>query len=88
MGELASAIDALGALAADDLFDSSDADLLDRTRALTRARNMIDAELARTVRRAECAQASEHDGLKSMRPWLRTHGLRAFVELIQDYEEG
>jgi hypothetical protein len=73
VGELASAIDALGALAADDLFDSSDADLLDRTRALTRARNMIDAELARTVRRAECAQASEHDGLKSMRPWLRTH---------------
>ncbi|MGY1753833.1 DUF222 domain-containing protein [Blastococcus sp. SYSU D01042] len=73
MGEFASAIDALEALTADDLFDSSDADLLDRTLALTRARNMIDAELARTVRRADCAQAAERDGLKAMRPWLRTH---------------
>ena len=26
--------------------------------------------------------------LKGVGPWLRTHGLRAFVELIQDYEEG
>ena len=25
--------------------------------------------------------------LKGVGPWLRTHGLRAFVELIQDYEE-
>ena len=24
--------------------------------------------------------------LKGVGPWLRTHGLRAFVELIQDYE--
>ena len=74
MGELASTLDALGALAADDLFEHSDADLLDRTRDLVRARNMLDAELARTVRRGELAQAAEHDGLKSMKPWLRTHG--------------
>lgn len=73
MGELASTLDALGALAADDLFELSDGDLLDRTRALARARNMLDAELARTVRRAEFAQAAEYDGLKSMRSWLRTH---------------
>src|SRR3954451_10930936 len=73
MGELASTLDALGALAADDLFASCDADLLDRTRDLVRARNMLDAELARTVRRAEFAQAAEHDGQKSMKPWLRTH---------------
>ena len=26
--------------------------------------------------------------IKGVGPWLRTHGLRAFVELIQDYEEG
>ena len=73
MGELASTLDGLGALAADDLFEFSDGDLLARTAGLVRARNMIDAELARTVRRAEVTQASEHDGLKSMKSWLRTH---------------
>jgi hypothetical protein len=40
---------------------------------LVRARNRIDAELARTARRAELAQAPEHDGLKSMASWLRGH---------------
>ena len=42
-------------------------------RSLVRARNRIDAELARTVRRADLTQAAEHDGLKSMRSWLRGH---------------
>ena len=74
MGELASALDSVGALAADDLFGLSDAALLDRTRDLVGLRNMLDAELARTTRRAELAQAAEHDGLKSMKTWLRTHG--------------
>ncbi len=74
MGELASTLDALGSLAADDLFEHSDADLLDRARDLVRARNVLDAELARVVRRAELAQAAEHDGLTSMKSWLRTHG--------------
>ena len=73
MGELASALDALAGLAADDLHDSCDADVLARTRALVTARNMLDAELARTVRHADTTQAPEHDGLKSMRSWLRTH---------------
>ena len=73
MGELASTLDAIGALASDDLFGLPDADLLDRTRDLVRARNMLDAELARVVRRAELAQAAEYDGAKSMKPWLRTH---------------
>jgi hypothetical protein len=73
VGEFASTLDALGALAADDLFGYSDADLLDRARGLVRARNMLDAELARTVRRAELSQAAEHDGLKSMKSWLRSH---------------
>jgi hypothetical protein len=73
MGELASTLDTLGALAADDLFEYSDADLLDRTRDLVRARNMLDAELGRVVRRAELAQAAEYDGLTTMKSWLRTH---------------
>jgi hypothetical protein len=34
---------------------------------------MLDAELGRVVRRAELAQAAEHDGLKTMPSWLRTH---------------
>jgi hypothetical protein len=73
VGEVTSALDALGALAADDLFQHSDADLLDRTRDLVRARNMLDAELARVTRRAELARAAEHDGLTSMRSWLVGH---------------
>jgi hypothetical protein len=47
--------------------------LLDRVAELVRARNRIDAELARTVRRAELAQAPEHDGLKTIASWLRGH---------------
>ena len=70
MGELQSALDGL---AADDLFMLGEADLLDRTAELVRARNRIDAELTRTVRRAEAIQAPERDGLKSMKSWLRTH---------------
>src|SRR3954470_14602202 len=64
---------ALDGLAADDLFGMSATGLLDRTAELVRARNRIDAELARTVRRAELAQAPEHDGLKTMASWLRGH---------------
>src|SRR3954447_4143799 len=60
-------------LAAEDLFGLSAAGLLDRTAVLVAARNRIDAELARTVRRAELAQAAEHDGLKTMASWLRGH---------------
>src|SRR3954470_9425095 len=64
---------ALDGLAAEDLFGLSAAGLLDRTAVLVAARNRIDAELARTVRRAELAQAPEHDGLKTMASWLRGH---------------
>ena len=48
MGKLSSA---LGALAVEDLFPLSAPELLDRTRELVAARNRIEAELARTVRR-------------------------------------
>src|SRR3954447_12476249 len=64
---------ALDGLAAEDLFGLSAPGLLDRTAELVRARNRIDAELARTARRAELAQAPEHDGLKTMASWLRGH---------------
>src|SRR3954471_22266343 len=64
---------ALDGLAADDLHRLPSAELLDRVAELVRARNRIDAELARTVRRAELAQAPEHDGLKTMHSWLRGH---------------
>ena len=70
MSELRSALDALAAEHLDDLVA---AQLLDRTALLVAARNRIDAELARTVRRAECVQGPEHDGQKSMRSWLVGH---------------
>ncbi len=70
MGELTSALDAL---AADDLHALGSAALLDRTAELVRAVNRMQAELARTVRVAELTQAPEHDGLTSMRSWLRGH---------------
>ena len=70
MGELQSALDAL---AGEDLDGMVAPQFLGRTSMLVRARNRIDAELARTVRRAELAQAPEHDGLKSMASWLRGH---------------
>jgi hypothetical protein len=70
VGELQSALDAL---AADDLHGLTAGQQLDRTGLLVRARNRIDAELARTVRTADLSQAPEHDGIKNMRSWLRGH---------------
>jgi hypothetical protein len=70
VSELQSALDAL---ATDDLDAMVAPQLLDRSALLVRARNRIDAELARTVRRADCTQAAEHDGAKSMAWWLRGH---------------
>src|SRR3954453_10662205 len=70
VGELQSGLDSL---AGDDLHAMTAPELLDRTAVLVAARNRIDAELARTVRRAELAQAPEHDGLKTMQSWLRGH---------------
>jgi hypothetical protein len=70
VGELQSALDALVGEVLDGMVAPQ---LLDRTSMLVRARNRIDAELARTARRAELAQAPEHDGVKSMASWLRGH---------------
>jgi Domain of unknown function (DUF222) len=70
VAELAPVLDGL---AADDLHVLDDGALLARTAELVRARNRIDAELARTVRVADVRQACEHDGLKTMPSWLRGH---------------
>src|SRR3712207_7831733 len=59
--------------AADDLDGLSDGELLEHVRSLVAEQNRIAARLARAVRTAECRQAAEHDGLKTMRSWLRTH---------------
>ena len=70
MGEVNSALDAL---AADDLFEFSDGQVLDRTAELVALQNRVAAELSRTVRHAALTQAPERDGLKSMRSWLIGH---------------
>ncbi len=70
MGELQSTLDGL---ADDDLFALGAAELLARVQDLVAARNRIDAELARVVRRSELSEAPEHDGLTSMASWLRGH---------------
>jgi hypothetical protein len=72
-GVVSELLSALDALATDDLDGVAAPQLLDRSALLVRARNRIDAELARTVRRADCVQASDHDGIKSMASWLRGH---------------
>jgi hypothetical protein len=71
VGELASALDGL---AADDLPGMVAPLLLERLGELLRAQNRIAAEIARTVRQCELADAAECDGLKSMASWLRGHG--------------
>ena len=70
MGELSSALDAL---AAEDLHDLSEGQVLDRVALLVAVVNRANAELTRTVRHAENTQACEHDGLKSIRSWLIGH---------------
>jgi hypothetical protein len=70
VGELESALDAL---AAEDLHGMAASQHVERTARLVRARNRLDAELTRGVRAADVAQAAEHDGLKTMKSWLRGH---------------
>src|SRR3954471_12176827 len=85
VSELQSALDGL---AADDLHALSAGAQLDRTALLVRARNRIDAELARTVRIAELTQAAERDGLKSMRSWLRGHARLSTAAIGQIIRNG
>jgi hypothetical protein len=62
----------LGALAAAGP-EPGDEALLEKVRRLTTAANRITALQASAIRDAECHQSAEHDGLKSMKSWLRTH---------------
>jgi hypothetical protein len=63
----------LDALAAEDLHALTDGQVLERTATLVALGNRIAAELARTVRRAELAQAAQFDGCQTMAAWLRGH---------------
>src|SRR3712207_821171 len=63
---------ALDALAAEDAA-VGDAQRLERVWRLTAAANRITALQSAAVRESECHQSAEHDGLTTMRAWLRTH---------------
>ena len=56
-----------------DLDGLTDGELLEHIGSLVAEQNRVAARLARAVRAAECRQAAERDGLRSMRSWLRTH---------------
>ncbi|SDN97703.1 protein of unknown function [Klenkia soli] len=71
--DVAAVIDALLVAAGAELGGASSAQLLDRARGLTRVQNLVTAELARVVARAETHEAAAADGLTGMRPWLRGH---------------
>src|SRR4051812_50123560 len=82
MGEMASTLDAL---AADYLPAMFGPQLLERLGELLQAQNRLAAEVARTVRQCELADAAEFDGKKSMASWLRGHARlsgRAAAELV------
>jgi hypothetical protein len=51
----------------------SDPERMEKVRRLVTAGNRITAQLAGAVRDAETHQSAEHDGLKTMKSWLRTH---------------
>jgi hypothetical protein len=72
MRELLQALlDSLDAAELDDMVTAEQ--VLDRTELLVKVCNGAQAELTRTVRKAENMQAPERDGLASMRSWLRGH---------------
>jgi hypothetical protein len=71
MGELQSALDTS---ATEDVDSLTPRQKLDRISEMLRAKNRLDAEVARWVRAAENEQAPEEDGLASMQSWLRGHG--------------
>jgi hypothetical protein len=51
----------------------SDGELLEHVKDLVAEQNRLAARLTGAVRAAENRQSAEHDGLKTMRSWLRTH---------------
>src|SRR3954454_2914536 len=82
MGELASTLDSL---AVDDLPSMFGPQLLERLGELLKAQNRLAAEVARTVRQCELADAPEFDGKKTMASWVRGHArlsAHAAAELV------
>src|SRR3712207_4464971 len=71
-----------------DLDGLSDGELLDRVRELSALQNRVAAELTRTVRKAEVRQSCEHDGLKSMASWLKSHTRMSGGEASQLLRQG
>ena len=61
-------------LADEDLQSMFGPQVLERTGRLLRARNRLEAQVARTVREGEVTRAAEHDGMATMQSWLRGHG--------------
>src|SRR4051794_16579082 len=57
----------------EDLRALSGVELLDRTRELVAAMNVIAAELTRTVRAADNKRAFAADGMATAQSWLRGH---------------
>ena len=64
---------AVDELLTEDVDALSDAERLQRVRLWARLQNKVAAGLTREVRAAENHQSAEHDGLTTMRSWLRTH---------------
>jgi hypothetical protein len=85
VGEVQSALDVLSA---EDLHGFSDGQVLERITELVQARNRMDAELTRAVRHADCIQAAEYDGLKSMRSWLVGHARLSPMEASRIVRSG
>ncbi len=85
MNELLTALDGL---AGDDLTAAFGPQLSERLRLLLVAQNRLAAEVARTVRQGELAQAAEHDGLRTMQSWLRGHGHLAPAEAARVVRTG
>jgi hypothetical protein len=56
-----------------DLHSLTDAELLAEVADLVAERNRVEARLTRAVRVADARLSCEHDGLKTMQSWLRTH---------------
>src|SRR3954452_5068293 len=78
----------LAELSAEDLKGMFGPQVRDRAAALLAAKNMLDAELARTGREGELTQAAEHDGLKTMPSWLRGHARLSPAEVGQLVRHG
>src|SRR3712207_768900 len=68
--------------------ESTDEARLEKVRRLVTGSNRMTALLAEAVRDAECHQAAERDGLKTMKAWLRTHARLSSAAVTGLIKEG